>query len=258
MAIYDPAVTGEIAQRAVQDKLSTARRRILPQKLAIIEELKKKKIHIFNVGPWSQVVNTGSTGTFTIPGCPDGQPYVELLVDGVPPISAVMDEMVIKNEDEYSRLEDDGRGFAHAMLGEGRGQNPAYSLIHLGMFVAEGEKPTAQEIETATKLLHTHCQQVVKYAGDVYATDRKLASRVIRPEVHFVAARVLHRDNPEDSPWMLDASPVSRVKCPMCGRTCDADVAMCEGGHIVNQEKYMEAMAKQEAIIAAAKPKGKL
>jgi hypothetical protein len=258
MAVFDPKVTSEISDRGVQKRLSVARNRIKPQTLAVIEALKKNFIHIFNVGPWKHVVNTGSTGQFLIPACPWNKPYVELLVtDGkggmVPPITAIMEELVIKNEDEYSKLEDDGIGFAHAMLGEGRGARPDQALTHFGVFVAEGEKPTKEELAAAREKLKAKCSSLYGYITNIYATDRKLFSQVVNPDVHFVAAKVLGRDNPQDSPWMLDAAPTGRVKCKMCGRVVDPDVAMCEGGHIVNQDLYLAAMAEQENVLAAVK-----
>jgi hypothetical protein len=41
----------------------------------------------------------------------------------------------------------------------------------------------------------------------------------------------------------------------MCGRVVDPDVAMCEGGHIVNQELYVAAMLEQENVKAATQPR---
>jgi uncharacterized OB-fold protein len=53
---------------------------------------------------------------------------------------------------------------------------------------------------------------------------------------------------------MTSAAPVGRVKCKMCGRVVDPDVAMCEGGHIVNNSLYMAAMIEQQNVKDAAKP----
>ena len=44
----------DVADRAIGQKQSIGRSRILPIKLRIIEESKKEKVHIFNVGPWAQ------------------------------------------------------------------------------------------------------------------------------------------------------------------------------------------------------------
>ena len=257
------------AEASINSRLKVAKSRILPMRLKVIEDMKRKqKVCIFNVGPWPQWINTGSTGTYLIPACPWDKPFVQLLaLDGdkssptygqqISPISVIMDELIIKSEDEMSRLEEDGRSFAESMIGLGRSQNPAYALTRFGIFVAKGDKPTDEELAAAKIALQEHCREICKFAGDLYATDRALFSRAVRPQVHFIAARVLGRDNEVDSPWMLAASPTGRIKCKVCGRVCDPDVAMCEGGHIINQDKYLEYMAIEEQVKAATRPKQK-
>jgi len=251
----------EVADRAIGQKQSIGRSRILPIKLKVIEDMKKGKVHIFNVGPWEQTVNTGSSGTFTIPKCPDGEQYVEMLVlnastgEWESPISIVMEEFVIKSEDEMSSLLDNGwdedgkLGFANRMLGVNKPRHR--SLTRFGIFASLNEVPTQEELRNAHLALEEECRQIVKWAGDIYATDRKLFSRAVRPEVHFVAAKILGRDNPLDSPWMLDANPIGKIKCKMCGRNVDPDVATCEAGHVVNMELYLELQAADEQLKAA-------
>jgi hypothetical protein len=256
----------EVAQRSIDAKHSIGKSRVLPMKLRVVEELKSQKIHIFNVGPWRQVVNTGSTGTFTIPACPPDQEYVEMLImnsqtqQWEPPISIIVEEYVIKSEDEMSSLQEDGWNFANEMVGIGRGHLSSSSLVRFGIFVSRNAVPTKQEIADARKALEAECLNIVKWAGDIYSTDRKLFSRAVRPEVHFVAAKILGRDNPQDSPWMLDAAPQGRTKCKMCGRLCDPDVATCEAGHVVNRQLYEELLAADEqlkmAVQEAKRPRG--
>jgi len=264
-SVIDRAVSkvprADVAERAITQKQSIGRSRVLPIKLKVIEDMKKQKVHIFNVGPWAQTVNTGSTGTFTIPACPAGEEYIEMLVMNAntgemeSPISVIMEEFVIKSEDEMSSLIDNGwdedgkLGFANRMLGVNKPRNR--SLIRFGMFASRNEVPTQEELRNAHLALEEECRQIVKWAGDTYATDRKLFSRAVRPEVHFVAAKILGRDNPQDSPWMLDANPVGRIKCKMCGRLCDPDVATCEAGHVINQSLYLELKAAEEQLQAA-------
>lgn len=243
-----------VAQRAIDAKTSIAKSRVLPMKLKVIEDLKQEKVHVFNVGPWQQIVNTGSTGTFTIPACPPNKPYVEMLVLNAvtqkwePPISIIVEEYVIKSEDEMSSLTEDGWDFANEMIGVGRGHISAHSLVRFGIFASKNAVPTKEELDAARRALESECLRIVKWAADIYSTDRKLFSRAVRPEVHFVAARILGRDNPQDSPWMLDAAPVGRTKCKMCGRLCDPDVATCEAGHVVNWELYHELKAADEQL----------
>lgn len=268
MAVFNPNVTNVDAERTIQQKQGIGKQRYIPPILPEVREVMNKRITVFNVGPWGQTVNTGSTGTFYIPACPFGESYVKMLVqDGdrlsatygqmVSPIKAIMRELVISSEDAMTPLDDSGRYFAWQMLGVGRGMHPARALTRFGIGVAEGDEPIADELAKAREELRKECTVIVKFAADVFATDRNLFSRAVRPEQHFVAAKVLGRDNEVDSPWMIQAAPVNRVKCKVCGRFCDPDVAMCEGGHIINQERYLEYKAMEEQLQAATKPKGK-
>lgn len=268
MAVFNPNVTDADAQRAIAAKQGIGKQRYIPPVLPEVREVMNRRIHVFNVGPWGQTVNTGSTGTFYIPACPFGQPYVEMVQqDGdrdsatfgqlVSPIKSIMRELVIASEDAMTPLDDSGRYFAWQMLGVGRGMHPSKALTRFGMFVSAGDVPTADELAKANEELKKECMAVVKFAEEVYVTDRKLFGRAVRPEVHFVAAKVLGRDNPVDSPWMGAANPVGRVKCKMCGRLCEPDVATCEAGHIVNADLYAELMAAQEEVLAATAPKAK-
>jgi hypothetical protein len=268
MAVFNPNVTDADAQRAIAAKQGIGKQRFIPPVLAEVREIMNRRIHVFNVGPWGQTVNTGSTGSFIIPACPFGTEYVEMLEEDrepgsptfkkmVPPVKAIMRELVIQSEDAMTPLDDSGRYFAWQMLGVGRGLNPNKALTRFGIFVGAGDAPTKEELAKARQELEKECKAIYKFAEDFYVTDRKLFSRAVRPEVHFVAAKVLGRDNPMDSPWMGVANPAARIKCNMCGRVCEADVATCEAGHIVNAELYADLMASQEEILAATKPKSK-
>lgn len=252
-----------VAERAIDTKHSIGKSRVLPMKLKVIQDLKNEKIHIFNVGPWSQKVNTGSFGTFDIPPCPFGIPYVEMLIlnpitgEKEPPISIIMEEYVIKSEDEMSSLTEDGWNFAEQIVGLGRGRHPVHALTKFGIFASRNAVPTKEELADAHKGLEAECKRLVKWAADTFSTNRDLFSKAVRPETHFVAAKVLGRDNSVDSPWMLEAAPVGRTKCKMCGRLCDPDVATCEAGHVVNMELYLELQAADEQLRQAieAQPK---
>lgn len=268
MAVFNPNVTDADAQRAIAAKQGIGKQRYIPPILPEVREVMDRRIHVFNVGPWGQTVNTGSTGSFIIPACPFGTPYVEMLQeDGdrqsptfgkmVSPIKAIMRELVISSEDAMTPLDDSGRYFAWQMLGVGRGLNPNKALTRFGMFVGAGEIPTAEELAKAHEELVKECKAIWKFADEVYVTDRKLFSRAVRPEVHFVAAKVLGRDNETDSPWMGAANPAKRLKCPMCAATVDGDAAKCACGQIINVDRYMELKAIQEEIEAATAPKQK-
>ena len=266
MAVFNPNVTEADAQRAIAKKQGIGKQRFIPPILPEVREIMNRRIHVFNVGPWGQTVNTGSTGSFIIPACPFGTPYVEMLEEDrdpqsatfgkmVPPIKAIMRELVISSEDAMTPLDDSGRYFAWQMLGVGRGLNPNKALTRFGMFVGESDTPTAEELAKARAELMKECAAVCKFAAGIYVTNRPLFDRVVRSEVHFVAARVLGRDNPIDSPWMGATNPESRVKCPMCAQIVDGEAAKCSCGQIINVDRYMELKTVQEEIEAATAPK---
>lgn len=253
---YDGSVTAQQAEAARKARLSVAQKRKVPDMLGAIAALKaSKQYRIFNVGPWAHQVNTGSTGTFFIPANPTEQqcldqgvkwkPYVEM----PRPITAIMDELIIKSEAEYDRLMQDGKDFAEQILGLGRGCNPAYALTHAGCFLAEGDEPTKAELHQANLELRGTCSQIVSEIRSVYATDRKLFQQMVRPALHYRAAEILNLKN---EVWMLDNSPSAQVKCKGCGAMAEGDVAMCPNGHIINQNLYDEFIAEQEKMQAEA------
>lgn len=254
-----------VAERQIDSRHQIAKNRVLPMRLQVIENLKKEKIHLFNIGPWSQAINTGSTGTIDIPECPRGTPYVEAMRAVVdretgqlryePPISIIVEEFVIKSEDEMSSLTDDGWGFAMQVIGKGRGSKPGNDLTKFGIFASRNPQPTEEELSAARGKLEAYCKELVKWAADTFIVNRDLFSKAVRPSVHFKAAQVLGRDNPTDSPWMMAADPIKRIKCKMCGRLCDPDVATCEAGHVVNMELYLELQAADEQLKAAVQAK---
>src|SRR3984885_11133487 len=175
--------SSQVAERSIDQKHSIGKSRILPMKLKVIEDLKSAKVHIFNVGPWQQQVNTGSTGSFLIPACSKDKPYAEMLVlnaetgEWEAPISIIMEEYVIKSEDEMASITEDGWNFAQQMIGIGRGRVPAHSLARFGIFCSRNAVPTKEELAEAHKGLEEECRKIVKSAGDMYSTDRKLFSR---------------------------------------------------------------------------------
>jgi len=224
-----------------------------------IVDAKRKKIHVINVGPWEHTVWAGSYGSFTLPACPRGTPYVEMLTfdaatgKWVSPISAVQTENVIKNEAEMEMQDEDGRRFAWEILGEGRGQNQVFSLRHRGCTVIEGEIPTEDELLEAKLELEEECRRLVAEARELYASNEPFARQAIVKGRHDVAAQIL---NLTDEPWLIARNPEGRQKCKICGTMSDAGVLKCGAckEYVFDQVAYAKLIAEQEA---AMKPKGK-
>jgi hypothetical protein len=249
---YDGSVTFEQAEKAKERRLSIGSQRRVPDMLGMIEDVKNSKTyHVFNVGPWSHVVNTGSTGQFFIPACPTEKPYIEMLRS----IPAIMDELVVKNEKEMDRLMDDGWKFAQEIVGDtSRGRVPTDSLRHFGVFPGANAEPTPQDLYEAKKMLEARCTEIVREIRNIYATNRETFSKVMRPEVHIKAAQVL---NLNDEPWLLNQTPEARAKCEFCGAMNDAVAVKCQNcSEIINPEKYKELKAKQAEILAAEPKRG--
>jgi hypothetical protein len=242
MPVFDPRVTAMDAAQGLQNKLAVARVRRVPKMLEQVRRLQQSETyHIFNVGPWPQVVNTGSTGTFYIPGCPSDKPYVEMTVT----IPSIVEELIIKDETEFAALIDDGwEHFALEIVGDGRGMNPEHSLRNFGIFPSKTDIPMEGDIAEATKRLQAKCAMYVREARDLYQTDRKRFSQVVRPEVHFRAAEVL---NLTDEDWMTKSTPSAKNKCMFCGTMNDEIAVKCHKcNEIIDIERYRALKAAQE------------
>jgi hypothetical protein len=243
------------AQQANQI-VSTYRRqmtdRSIPPVPRYVERSQATKIHIFNVGPWEHKKHLGGYGEYTIPACPEGQDYV-----AGPVFTDPMTELYMKNEAEMGRFEEDGWQFANEFLGDGRGQNSAYSLRHMGCFVAAGEKPTKEELALAMQELDEKCRQLVDEARQFHASNDPVLRRAITPEWHFRAAERLKLT---DEDWMVARNPKGRQKCKLCGTLVDGDVLKCPTsncGYIFDMAAYTKVMEEQQKAIAKAGGKEK-
>jgi hypothetical protein len=249
-------VTAQDAAADVRQFQRTTNTRIVHPMKPWIAEAKKTRIHVINVGPWAHEIWAGSYGKFIIPMCPLDCDYVEMVefIDGKwqSPICAVQTEQVIKNEAEMEEQSEDGRQFAWEILGEGRGQNSAFSLRHRGCMVIQGEEPTKAELAEARAALEEDCRRMVAEARDLWASNEPNARQAIVKGRHDVAAQIL---NLTDEPWIVSRNPEARQKCPICGTMSEAQVLKCPGckEHVFDYAAYGAMLAKQEEQIEAAK-----
>ena len=220
-----------------------------PPELEITREYKKRRVRIFNVGPWHHVIPCGSAGPFFIPPCPEDKPYVEMLT----PLHELEEELYpSRDKKEYKRLQDEGRKMAIDIIGEGRNQDRKQSLRHTGVFIAAGEIPTDQEVAEAKTELIPYCQQMCDYMDRLWDRDRKLAYDVYQAETFGKAARVL---NLVGKPWQSQGEPSTNIKCPACRVSVEPDAPICHNCKgIVNQEAYLTWKAQQEQAEAATAP----
>lgn len=251
---FDPSVTFEKAEQARNQRLSIARGRRAPDPLGVIEEASRRHTyHVFNVGPWPQKINTGSTGWRVVPPgihspyLPYKVPHEQEFSEMILKVPGIVSELTIKDEFEYNRLMSDGWKFAQEICGIGRNRPPKLALTNYGLFPSKNAVPTAEEKYEAMVLLHATCQEIVTEARNHFAMDRKQFTVVVRPARHFVAAGVL---NLEDEPWMLSQTPSQRVKCKYCGSMNDEIAVLCQKcNHIINAERFRELKEEEEAIL---------
>jgi hypothetical protein len=238
--------TFEQAEASKRQKLSIAKQRRIPDPLGVIEEATRRHTyHIFNVGPWPQQINTGSTGWVKVPGCPKDKEYVEATA----PIMGIVSELTIKDEYEYNRLMSDGWKFAQECVGIGRNRNPKRALTHYGLFASKNAVPTKEELFQAKTMLHATCSDIIREARDLYSMDRKAFSVVVKRNRHFAAAEVL---NLNDEPWMVEQTPSQRIKCQYCGSMNDEIAVKCQKcSEVINVERYRMLKDREEEIMTA-------
>jgi len=207
-------------------------------------------VRIFNVGPWRQKVMQGTLGTFNIPACPEGEPYVEMLTlrrikddkgkwreQWVPSLGALTFEP-LRGDGQMPIRQHESLEIAHAIMGTGPFQNPQNRLTKFGCFISKcgpEEEPYPEELEEARKNLRDYLTSLVKDARQSVMDGK--TKDVVGPD-HYTAARIL-KLNPKAEPWMsVDTVEVNDV-CPGCGSPYKKGIAVCkECKTILDEEKF--------------------
>jgi len=204
------------------------------------------------VGPFAHVIPCGSAGTFYIPACPEGQPYIKMLT----PLHEIVDEIYPKTKNsDAKRLYDDGKKFAIELLGEGRNQHKRNSKRKVGVFIAKSEVPTEKELKEARAQLVTYCNEQVHIIDGLWDRDRKLAYDVYRPETFGACARVLGLTGKEKG-WLAQGEISTNISCKWCGENVNPNAPVCRNcKNVVNQEAYLALQAEQQSLQEAIAPK---
>lgn len=225
-----------------------------PPELDIVREFKKQRVRIFNVGPFPHVIPCGSAGTFYIPACPEGSPYVEMLT----PLHVLEEELYpSRDKKEYKRLQDEGRKMAIDLLGEGRNQDKRQSRRRVGVFIADGETPTTKEKADADAEMTKYAGTQVLYMDNLWDRDRKLAYDVFRNETFGACARWLKLTGKEKA-WLTQGTPSDNIECEACKSSVRPDAAFCFNcKEVVNEDAYIEIMARRQRLEAATAPVAK-
>lgn len=217
-----------------------------PPELDYDKELKKELVHIFNVGPFPHFVPLGSMGTFVIPACPPGEPYIESLTK----LHLLEDEIYPGFRDrEPKRLREDGRKMAIEIIGEGRNQDKRNSRRKWGVFVAAGEKPTQKELDDARAELFVLASENVAFMDSVHGRDPRLAYDILRASTNFYKFADVLKLTGKEKGWLSQSEPARKVKCEACHVMVEPDAPLCYNCKSpVNLEAYARYRAKLKGI----------
>lgn len=200
-----------------------------------IRELSEKtQVYIFNVGPWSHTQMMGSFGSVRIPACKEGEPISEpVVIPGIPT------EQYPMNEAQMTAMMYDGWNHAHEIIGIGKHLSPNNALTQYGVGVSRQWPPTAEEMEAAHVALRKRLEFLVNEANMAVAQGPKIAEETIRPDQHFIAARLLKKTSAE-CPWMdRSMKAAERIACPFCGEPVETGLPKCRNCHeIIDQAAY--------------------
>ena len=186
--------------------------------------------------------NTGTTGTYYVGPCPEGQAYYR----SPTPVPAVVQDIYphFGEKEEYRALAVPGDDIVAAVLGISPGQNPDDDITRFGVFASKNKTPSKQELDAARAKLITELQRQVRVADQLYADADADMRKSAFDNKFFKAARFL---NVRNKPWLMENAEVST--CKWCGADVRPDVPMCPGCHkIINKALYDRMEAEQSKV----------
>jgi hypothetical protein len=219
--------------------------RYAPPMLPVMSEISKRTlVYVFNVGPWPQVRYLGSAGTFYIPACEEGKDVSAPVI-----LQGIVREFYPISEVEMKPFDTDGFEFAEQIVGakaDGSASPhlaPRNSFLPYGVFATKNKVPTAEELAAARKRLNETFLKLINEADQAYARGPKAAEETINPDIHFAAARALHKTESECAWLRNSATPAARDECPSCGSIYKIGIMKCrECGYILDKPKHDAAV----------------
>jgi hypothetical protein len=252
-----------------------------------MQEIFRKPVFVFNVGPWGFRENGGSFGYHFIPACTTeyykdedgnvyGAPMEWELVERPPaaPGVYVPDTWV----EGKRRVTDPRTEYAACRPLPGRMAEPMpldmqeniWNIQDSGKYFADevllkiGKMHSKQEsnvrlgVFRATGRIPTQAELAAARAElALYMAERVREADLAWSQGPLAAEQVIRPQihhicaqwlNLEDRDWLRGTKPQGRVKCEMCGLLVDSGIATCQNGHIVDAEAYKRAWAQQKAI----------
>lgn len=198
----------------------------LPPELASLG----KPIKIFNIGPMRHQRSMGSYGQWTIHACEEGKPY------SVPTlVPFITNDPVHLDMFQMAHRHDSGKKLAQDILGIGQFHTRGEDLTLWGVFIAEGDEPTEQEIKAAKIKLNKTYDALIAEA-DIFWNQGPADHKNI-VDMHRLAAKARGQMG---KPWA--SGVVEMVKCHICASSIDPAAAICpQCKSVINQEKVIAA-----------------
>ena len=188
-----------------------------------------KPIKIFNVGPMRHQRSMGSYGQCTIHPCEEGQPHS--IATEVPYIT---NDPVHLDMFQMAHRHDSGRKLALDILGVGQFHTPSENIEMWGVFVAEGDEPTEEELKKARARLNRTYDQLMAEADNYWNQGPSEYKNVT--EMHRLAAKARGQMN---KPWARGV--VEQTKCTICATQIDPGAAICPACKTVIDPKKVKA-----------------
>lgn len=184
--------------------------------------------YLFNIYSNEYTVNTGTTGMWWIPPCPEGKEYVRgpkevpgTVVDTYPHFT---------DSQQFRSRAVPGEDIVRAVLGV---DNPAENITHFGVFASRNEKPNRQELDAAKRKLVPQLQKLLAQADQLFASPDAMEKKSVYDDKYFRAARYLN----VKKPWLSEAAEMTL--CPFCSIPVRPEASRCSGcGEIINQAAY--------------------
>jgi hypothetical protein len=254
----------------------------------ILQESERKKVYIYNVGPWRIQQEMGSKGIYVIPGLeedkvlagPNSDHYLSVAkalfeVPGIPMEfypgegqSKILFEAPPEQPGEDGRTVaiHPGLDFAMEILGVGKGHGSRDDLRPQGLFVSEipeqskpKERSTPEEFRLyrqweqtvleAQRLFRHMGAEMLREANELHARGR---FSEVRNDKHYQVARILKKTE-LDCPWLKDTAESSDKKeCLACGTPIKASSLKCHacGTLQMSQEAFDAEIKRRQALSA--------
>lgn len=196
-----------------------------------------KPTYLFNIYSNTYTINTGTTGLWLIPACPEGQEYVRAPKE-VP--GTVVDTYPhYTDREEFRSRAIPGEDIVKAILGLDR---PQEDITALGVFASHNEEPKKHELDAAKRKLVPTLQKLIALADRLAASHDAMDRQSVYDDRFFRAARYLN----VKKPWMSEAAEMT--VCPFCTIAISPSAVICSGcKEVINPEAY-KAMKQKMAV----------